>query len=188
MGNELKLPSSHPLMPIARSVNAGDPAALVRLRAHLRASREHTRSLGGDLSREANLLLVTQSIHRDRAMREAVFQELDHIRTELMGGNTQPTGIERLIIEDVVATWLHLQRVLMMYAEQENPTFRSDDFYQKQITAAQKRYHASLRALIDARRRPLPNIQINVADNQVNVAGNVTAVPPPSNETPAPLG
>jgi hypothetical protein len=179
---------ANPVLAIVRRVNAGDRDALVKLRSFLRASRAAAPSLGGDLSFEANACLVKDFMSENPVAREALNQELINLRLELCGKDPYPTGIERLLIEDVVATWLHLHRLQYMYARQEQSTFRTDSYYQKELTAAHGRYLAAIKTLIDARRRPLPNIQINVANEQVNVAVNVTAAPPPPKDTPAPLG
>ena len=175
------------VLAIVRRVNAGDRDALIKLRSFLRASRAAAPSLGGDLSFEANACLVKDFMSENPVAREALAQELINLRQELCGVSPYPTGIERLLIEDVVATWLHLHRLQYMYARQEHSTFRTDSYYQKELSAAHGRYLAAIKTLIDARRRPLPTIQINVAEQQVNVAGNVTAAAPPK-ETPAPLG
>jgi hypothetical protein len=178
------------VLAFVRRVNAGDRDALAGLRLFLRGSRAAAPALGGDLSFEANACLVKDFMSENPVAREALAQELINLRLELCEKNLHPTGIERLLIEDVVATWLHLHRLQYMYARQENANFRTDSYYQKELTAAHGRYLAAIKTLIDARRRPLPNIQINVADQQVNVAGNVCspAAPRQPNETPAPLG
>jgi hypothetical protein len=176
------------LAALIKSVNSGDDTALERLRDYLEGDRDAAMCLGGDLSWEATAKLVMQLTGENCAMREAVFQELLNLRDELRGENQTPIGLERLLIENVVGTWLHFHRLELLYASQRKPTFHSDSFYQKELSAAHKRYLAAMRTLIDARRRPLPNIQINVANEQLNVAGNVTAAPPPPKETPAPLG
>ena len=146
--------------------------------------------LGGDLSWEARAHLVGQLTGEDLVMREAIFQELTNLQDELRGENKNPVGLERLLIENVVGTWLHFHRLELLYASQRKSNFHTDSFYQKELSAAHSRYLAAMRTLIDARRRPLPNIQINLANEQVNVAGNVTApaATPAPKETPAPLG
>ena len=175
---------------MVRRVNAGDRDALVKLRSFLQTSRAAAPSLGGDLSFEANACLVKDFMSENPVAREALVQELINLRQELCGTNQYPTGVERLLIEDVVATWLHLHRLQYMYARQEQSSFRTDSYYQKELTAAHGRYLAAIKTLIDARRRPLRNIQINVAEQQVNVAGNLSAQAPhrEPKETPAPLG
>jgi len=180
-------PEPSRLQAIVKRVNAGDKDALVKLRAFLVSTRDAAPYLGGDLSFEANVRLVKEFTVENLAHREALFQELINLRLELCGENKYPVGLERLLIEDVVATWLHLHRLHYLYAQQEEPTYRTDSYFQKEISAAHGRYLAAIRALVDARRRPLPNIQINVADRQMNVAGNVNSAAVPT-ETPAPLG
>ena len=189
-GTEQPLAEASPLLALIKNVNAGDKSALVQLRKYLGASRAAAMCLGGDLSWEARVHLVRQLTGEDLVMREAIFQELTNLHDELRGENKNPVGLERLLIENVVGTWLHFHRLELLYASQRKSNFHTDSFYQKELSAAHSRYLAAMRTLIDARRRPLPNIQINVANEQVNVAGNVTApaATPAPKETPAPLG
>jgi len=43
--------------------------------------------------------------------------------------------------------------------------------YQQALAAAQKRYFAAINELVHLRQRPQPMLQVNIANEQVNVAG-----------------
>lgn len=46
------------------------------------------------------------------------------------------------------------------------------DAYQRRMDAAHRRYLSALNALATVRKLAVPAIQVNIADRQVNVAGN----------------
>jgi hypothetical protein len=84
-----------------------------------------------------------------------------------------------LLIDRVIATWLHLHHLEMMYATERDSTSATMLFYEKALSYAQQRYFAAIELLGQQRKVVLPPLQINVANEQVNVAANAT---------PAPLG
>jgi hypothetical protein len=171
---------------LVKRAQSGDPRAIRPLREFIRAQPAASIALGGDLALETVRAQVRTLSGQNFAQAEAIFQKTEELRLQLAGESHEQSGIERLLVEEVVLAWLHYHRLELMYATQAQPTFSSDGYYQRELTAAHRRYLAAMRTLIDARRRPLPNIQINVADKQVNVAGDMNATAP--KETPAPLG
>ena len=84
-----------------------------------------------------------------------------------------------MLIERGAATWLHLHYQELNYACQENKSELRNFYYQRIIYVAQQRYFAALVLLRDQRKVLPPSVQINVANEQVNVA---------SNASPAPMG
>jgi len=163
---------------VVRRARAGDKTAIVPLRDLLSTWPDAVVLLGGNVGFEAIRAAVQNYARGDNATRHAVIHYLRNLQTELAGPDKQPTGAERLLIDRVVSTWLHLHQLEVNYAEHEKPTFEVDVHFQKLITAAQGRYLAALRTLADVQRRPVPALQINVASEQVNVAGNATTDKP----------
>jgi hypothetical protein len=49
--------------------------------------------------------------------------------------------------------------------------FVQAEYWQKQQERAQRRYLAAMRTLAQVRRLLVPAVQLNIAENQVNVAG-----------------
>ena len=85
-----------------------------------------------------------------------------------------PTPLERLLTERVVATWLQLQFFEHLYFQSlMNLTNSQDEYYQKRIDRAHKRHLSAVRTLAQVRKLLKPGgvNQINIADQQVNVAG-----------------
>jgi hypothetical protein len=86
-------------------------------------------SLGGNLAKEALDRLVTAYAGKNPVVREAVGRKLDELRAELSGAN--PTPVEKLLVERVVATWLHLHHLEMRYAGQDSMSLALGLYYQK---------------------------------------------------------
>jgi hypothetical protein len=161
---------------LMQRVNAGDETALARLREILGQGRKAAKYFGGDLAHEAENQLISTLAGANLTMREALRHQAEYLRVELSGGERR-TGVERLLIENVVGTWLHLHRLELLYAQQENHSFQTDGFYQKELSAAHKRYLAAIRTLIAARRRPLHRIQFSIDKDSFTKQRDLTPAP-----------
>jgi hypothetical protein len=153
---------------IVGKAEKGDPAALAELREWV-AIPGSSDLLGGNVAREALELLVKQATGGNVLMRLATLRKFDEMRAELLGPN--PTALERLLVERIVATWFHLHYLEARFASAEHLTLAQGLYYQRCLAAAQKRYLAAIRGLADVRRLALPALQVNIAKKQVNVAG-----------------
>jgi hypothetical protein len=156
-----------------RQAEAGDKAALVRVRGWL-AAPGVADIMKGNLAREAVRTLV-ENVSPNPVIREAITRKLDELRSELSGAN--PSALEKLLVERVVATWLHLHHLEMIYAARENMPLSVGLYFQKSISAAQKRYIAAIKGLAEVRKLALPVLQLNLARKQVNIAGTVVGTP-----------
>ena len=75
----------------------------------------------------------------------------------------------------MLATWLHLHQVELVYASKDSLTLPLGTYYQKVISAAQKRYLAAIKGLAEVRKLAMPVLQVNIAKKQVNVASSTVA-------------
>ena len=82
-----------------------------------------------------------------------------------------PTPLETLLVDRIVVCWLHLYYAETIYA-QNLPvlSLMQTTFYQQRITAAHNRYLSAIRTLAQVRRLQAPNVQVNIAEQQLNVA------------------
>ena len=126
--------------------------------------------LGGDLAKQAQVALILKFSGRNLAFREALPRKLDALRKELSG--TNPTPLERLLIERVISCWLHLHQLEINYAHCEDVTFEMGTYYERCITSAQKSYLAAIKSLALIRKLA---IQVNIAKKQVNMAATCVA-------------
>ena len=155
-----------------RRAEAGDPAALAEVKK-LFDRPGAADLLGGNVAAEALRLLVEQHAGKNHVVRAAVTHRVEALRAELSGAS--PSPLERLLVDRVVLTWLHLHHLESQYAGRESMSLPLAAHYQKCMSVAQKRYLAAIKGLADVRRLALPVLQVNIARKQVNVAGTVAA-------------
>ena len=155
---------------IARA-RKGDRSTLPEVRRIL-SDPDEVDALGGDLALQAEASFVQALAGKDLVLTEALPRKLDALRAELAGPN--PTPVERLLVERVVASWLQVQDADVRYAQRQGSmTLEQGDYYQRRMDRAHKRYLAALRALALVRKLAVPVLQLNVARRQVNVVGGV---------------
>ncbi len=131
----------------------------------------NVRVFGGELAELAELLIVSEISARDIGMREAVMRKIELLRAELLGPD--PTPVERLLVERVVACWVQVQEADLRYATaiHKPQPVRLMESYQRRMDAANRRYLTSLKTLATVRKLALPVLQVNIARKQVNIAG-----------------
>jgi hypothetical protein len=90
------------------------------------------------------------------------------MRIEVAGEN--PSPLERLLAERVVATWLQVQLFDAFYAlGMKGGTIIQDEFRQKRLDRAHRRHLSAVRTLAQIRKMA-PTVQINIAEKQINAA------------------
>ncbi len=79
-------------------------------------------------------------------------------------------ALERLLIQQIVLAWLKLA-----YTEHHHRhclttsvTLPKGDFWERRLSAAQRRYLRAVETLARVRRLQLPAVQVNIAEQQVN--------------------
>ena len=124
-----------------------------------------------DLSRLAEGLFVQKmSRDEDLASKEAMRRQLARMREEVAGEN--PSPLERLLVERVVATWLQVQLFEGIYASSmfKGMILAQADYHQRRIDKAHRRHLSAIKSLAQIRKMG-PAVQINIADKQINTVG-----------------
>jgi hypothetical protein len=111
------------------------------------------RLFGGELAEEVVNSFTRTLAGQNVGFREAVLKKLENLRAELLGGN--PTPLERLLVERVVACWLQVQDAELRAAQARDATFKQLDFYQRRMDAANRRFLAAVKALALVRKLAL---------------------------------
>jgi hypothetical protein len=128
--------------------------------------------LGGDLARRAERAVAERMAGSDLAAQEAIARKLDLLRAELTGPTATP--VEKLLVERAVACWLQVQAVDLHIAQKEaGVVFPQADYWVAQRERAHHRFLSALKTLALVRRLAEPLLQVNVARQQVNVAGAI---------------
>jgi hypothetical protein len=103
----------------------------------------------------------------------AIEEHAAYIRAE-MGYHEAPI-MEKMLIENIITAWLRVQWLEFLITARMSGEFRipAMEFWQKSLASAQRSYLAACETLAKIRKMKLPNIQLNIGDKQINVAGDL---------------
>ena len=157
-------PAAEKLVKLVRQVNTEHPPKReVALLDQQRQNPEVWRAVS-DLRELAHTAILKPFAP---AARTAIRQRLEALQETL--GYAESPAIERLLIEQISTSWLHLQLVQVVYAN-------GDARWEKRLTVAQGRYLKAIEKLAQVRRRLRPDtVQVNIGAPQMNVAGMLNA-------------
>lgn len=129
----------------------GDRAALPLLRHYLDAHPEVWRQCG-DLALTAREMWLALFAGPDLLVAESARLKMDEMRAELGGPN--PTPLESLLVDRVLACWLQAQYADASYAQARGTGANPADLREmmKRQESAQKRYLASIKQLAVVRK------------------------------------
>jgi hypothetical protein len=125
----------------------------------------------GDLARHAEDALIRKHAGENVAVWEELFCKAAALRAELAGPASTP--LERVLVERIVACWLHLYHLEMVYAGSHGMEWAAH--HQRCLDRAHKRYLSAIKTLAVVRKLAVPVVQVNLARKQVNVAGPYVA-------------
>ena len=118
-------------------------------------------------------LIKKMTKESDLATREIMRCQLEAMREEIAGGN--PSPLERLLAERIVATWLQIQLFEGLYASgmSKSMTIAQGSYHQKRLEQTYRRHLSAIRALAQMRKllKGTAITQINIADKQINTVG-----------------
>ncbi len=148
----------------------GDEGAALDIREILDGSPDLAwRFIKGPAKMAESALIGEITRNDDLASQELLKHQLESMRIEVAGEN--PSPLERLLAERVVATWLQVQLFDAYYAfGMKGGTITQDEFRQKRLDRAHRRHLSAVRTLAQIRKLG-PAVQINIAEKQINTAG-----------------
>jgi hypothetical protein len=118
-------------------------------------------------------LIEEMTGEEDLAVKEIMRCQLKAMREEIAGEN--PSPLERLLAERVVATWLQIQLFEGLYASvmSKSMTIAQGSYHQKRLDQTYRRHLSAIRALAQMRKllKGGAITQINIADKQINTTG-----------------
>jgi hypothetical protein len=148
---------------------AGDATALPPIRELLRAPGI-IEAWGGDLARRAERALLDAAAGDNLVFKEAVTRKLELLRAELAGPN--PTPLERLLVDRIVACWLQVQDADVRAARAlPNATLAGGDYVQRRQDRAHRRYLAAIKTLALVRKLALPVLQLHIDQRTTALEG-----------------
>jgi len=157
------------LRDLVGKANEGDEKAVPVIRKILDGSPDLAWRLR-NVGRLAERLLISKMTEEgDAAAKEMMEHQLESMRLEVAGEN--PSPLEVLLAERVVATWLQVQLFEALYASGLGKhALTQGNYYQKRLDRAHGRHLSAVRTLAQIRKMG-PAVQINIAEKQLNTAG-----------------
>ena len=151
---------------VVEKAQDGDEEALTKVKEIFREAPGMAR-IFADLAGEAERSLVKRLTGGDPVVREALPVRLKTMRKELAGSD--PSVLERLLAERIVACWLQLQHAEIIYAQNlGSMNITQSEYHQRRLDKLHRRYLSAIKALAQIRRMG-PAVQINIAEKQVNM-------------------
>ncbi len=161
---------------VATRADRGDERALRTIRRLLDGCPELW-EMWGDVAAAAEDALIDLHAGKSALTREGLRRRLRDMRASLAGPSASP--LEHLLVQRVVVCWLHSYEADLAYARalRDVPPQLVELYHRRQDRAA-RQYLKAIRSLADVRRLLIPVLQLNVAENQVNVAVAAPAARP----------
>ena len=146
----------------------GDEEALFKVREILKEAPRLAR-IFVDLANIAQRSLVQRFSGDDPLVQEAIPPQLKAKREELAG--PEPSPLEQLLAERIVACWLQLQYAEAIYAQNlGDMNMMQSEYHQRRLDRLHRRYLSSIKTLAQIRKLG-PAVQINIAEKQINTVG-----------------
>lgn len=129
----------------------------------------------GDLAADAERALIQLATYAE-SEQAALARHLAQMRTDLDG--PQPSAQERLLVDLVVNDWLSYFLAQKEHVRAlRNGTLAERALAEKRLDGRHRRYLAAQRTLATVRRLVVPIVQLNLANQQVNVVAPSRAEP-----------
>lgn len=128
----------------------------------------HFWRLSGDLAEQAAMRLISD-MKAPRSMKEGMKAGCAAIAAELT--QSGDGALEGLLIRQIVAEWVRMAYIEYMFNAElgsSETTFKRLDFWERQLSAAQRRYLRACETLARVRRLGVPALQVNIAERQLN--------------------
>ena len=163
--------TSDEMLQLLERAKEGDETVTEQVREMLTICPEFAETLGGDLAQVTERLLSTAVAGENIPFREAIKHKMKALRQDLAGPAATP--IESLLVDRIVICWLQVQMADIAQAKGESQTIALERFQLRRQDSANRRYLAAIRTLATIRKMALPALQINLGQNQVNMAGGI---------------
>jgi hypothetical protein len=155
---------------LVQRAQQGDESALTELRQVLDAHPEFWQRYG-DLALQAQEAWLQLISGPNLLLRESLQRKLDQLKAELAG--TDPSPLEKLLVERATATWLQLQYADAGYAQANANSSAQHQALQRRQNSAQQRHLAAIKALVTVRKLRSPSQTTGEAQPRLFTPGAV---------------
>ncbi len=126
----------------------------------------------GDLAGVVENKWISRVSGENLMFKEGLRRTLNELKAELGGPN--PTPLEKMLIDRIAACWLQCNYADAIYSQQaEEMSLQWGEYLQRRQARYHRGYLGAIKALAQVRRLLTPAVQVNVAQNQVNLAGDL---------------
>jgi hypothetical protein len=153
------------------SADEGDKDALPEIRRLLDERPELAWHLV-DLANVAEESLMKWGLGEDQStVKKIIGRQVESMKREVAGEN--PSPLERLLAERVIATWVEVQIFEAYFFQNEGRlSIPQGEYHQKRLDRAHRRHLSAIRTLAQVRKLLKPTVaQVNIAEKQINLAG-----------------
>lgn len=122
----------------------------------------------GDLVEQAARQLISKTAGT-YAVKASMTKGWDQLQRDL--ARPSDGALERLLVQQVVVAWLHLGYIEYQYSAMTTETgltMKRAEYWERRLSAAQRRYLRATETLARVRRLQLPAVQVNIGNQQVN--------------------
>jgi hypothetical protein len=144
------------LQSLVKRAEQGDESALPELRAALDTNPWIWQRYG-DLAQQVQAAWLQLIAGPNLLLRESVERKAEQLRAELAG--PEPSPLEKLLVERVIACWLQVQYADAAYAQQASPSPGQHTAALKRQAGSHQRYLHSIKTLATVRKllKPAPS-------------------------------
>lgn len=124
----------------------------------------------GDMVEQAARHLISKSAGT-YAVKASMTAGWDQMQLDL--ARPSDGALERLLVQQVVVAWLHLGYIEYQYSAMTTETgltMKRAEYWERRLSAAQRRYLRATETLARVRRLQLPAVQVNIGNQQINQA------------------
>jgi hypothetical protein len=158
------------LRDLLKQTEKGDEKAVPAIREILDETPDLAWGLRNIGKMAERLLIKEMTREEDLLGKQMMEHQLESMRSEIAGED--PSPLELLLTERIVATWLQVQLFESLYASGlGRHTINQGNYYQKRLDRAHKNHLSAIRTLAQIRKMGPAAVQINIAEKQINTTG-----------------
>lgn len=132
-----------------KRADTGDEAAIAWLRTFLDDNPEVWARVG-DMASAAENAWINLMAGGNSLLSESIRRQLNQLKAELIGED--PQAVEKMLGDQVIATWLEVKYLETTSAEQKGATIGQAALVLKKVESAQKRHLNAIRSLVQTRK------------------------------------
>ena len=123
----------------------------------------------GDMVEQAARHLIRAAGGKSHAAKASMTHGWEQLPLDL--ARPSDGALESLLIQQVVMSWLHLGYIEYQYtaiSTSQDVSIKRAEYWERRLSAAQRRYLRATETLARVRRLQLPAVQVNIGAQQVN--------------------